>query len=322
MGLQIARLLSQRGANVIIVARDAKKLQAALETVRECAKNPSTQRFTTISADVSSESENERLLAEATAWNHNRVPDVVWTNAGTSQPQLFLESSVGTLRRQMEINYWSHVYLAHKTLRAWLYPDTPYNIEASPKSGKPKSELPRHFIMTSSSVAFVNVGGYATYGPAKSALRALADSLRSEILMYNGARRSKNNTKQAPAPFDVNIQIVFPGTVTSPGLENENKTKHPITHALESGDPVQSELVAATAAIKGLEAGKYSVPTNWLGKLMRLSSMGGIPRDNLFVDTFGQWLTSILWLFIWPDLDSKVWEWGKKEGMQPLKTPA
>jgi 3-dehydrosphinganine reductase len=315
MGLQVARLLSQRGANIVIVARDQKKLQAALEEIKSVAKNPSTQRFHTISADVTSEAENARLLAEATTWNNNQVPDIVWTNAGASRPGLFLETTLDTMKKQMDMNYWSHAYLAQKTLKAWLYPDTPYPAV----DRKVKSELPRHFIITSSSVAFVNIAGYAPYGPAKTALRALADALRYEILLYNGARRSKTNTKQSPAPFDVNIQVVYPGTIKSPGLELENVTKHPVTHVLESSDPVQSELEAAEATIAGLERGQYMIPTNWLGKLMRISSLGGSPRDNIVVDTVGQWVTSIVWLFVNPDMEGKAWGWGKKEGMPVLK---
>ncbi|KAF2202961.1 NAD(P)-binding protein [Delitschia confertaspora ATCC 74209] len=317
MGLKIAILLSQRGANIIIVARDLKKLESALSQVQAAAKNPSTQRFHIISADVTSESENTRLLVEATSWNNGQVPEIVWTNAGSARPQLFLETSFDTMNKQFDINYWSHTYLAHKTLKAWLYPETPHPAADGP--GKLKSELPRHFIMTSSSVAFVNIAGYSPYGPSKTALRALADSLRYELLLYNGARRSTNKTLQPPAPFDVNIQVVYPGTIQSPGLELENTTKHPVTHILEASDPVQSEMEAAMAAVKGLERGEYMVPTNWLGLLLRMGSLGGSPRNNIIIDTLGQWLASIVWLFVGPDMDGKAWGWGKKEGMPVLK---
>jgi 3-dehydrosphinganine reductase len=315
MGREIAKLLAQRGANVIIVARDMKKLESAFEYVKSFAKNPSTQRFHIISADVTSEAENERLLKEATAWNNGVVPEIVWANAGSSAPRLFIESSIETMRQQMDLNYWAAAYLAHKTLKAWLYPETPY-----PRQEKPaKAEAPRHFIMTSSSVAFVGVAGYAPYGPAKTALRGLADALRSEVLLYNGARRSAKTTNVAPAPFDINIHTIFPGTIKSPGLEKENLTKHPVTHALEDSDPEQTELEAATAAIQGLEKGNFFTATNWLGELMRISTLGGSPRDSLIKDTVGQWLTSFVWLFVGPDLDSKVWGWGKKEGMPEFK---
>lgn len=317
MGLHLASQLSSRGANLIIVARDPTKLAKALDFAKQHAKNPSTQRFHTISADVTSESENARILSEATAWNHGCCPEIVWCNAGSAAPMLFVESSMETMRKQMDLNYWAACYLAHKTLKAWLYPSTPYARDAKP-------EAPRHFIITSSVIAYVNLAGYAPYGPAKTALRALCDSLRSEILLYNGARRSSKKGDQAPAPFDINIQCVFPGTIKSPGLEQENKTKHAVTHKLEEGDPAQTEEEAAAAAIKGLENGNYMTATNWLGELMRLSSLGGSPKNSLIRDVLGQWVTTLVWLFVGPDLDGKVWGWGKQEGMpafNPEKKP-
>ena len=258
------------------------------------------------------ESENDRILSEATAWNNGVVPEIVWANAGASKPALYIETSIETMRQQMDLNYWAAAYMAHKILKLWLYPEKPHQAQE-------KTEAPRHFICTSSVVAFVGLAGYGPYAPAKTALRSLCDTLRSEILLYNSARRSTKTTTQAPAPFDINIQCIFPGTIKSPGLESENQTKHPVTHLLEDSDPVQTEYEAALSSIKGLEAGNFMTPTNWLGELMRIGGLGGSKRDNLVKDTLGQWLTSIVWLFVGPDLDGKVWGWGKKEGMQALK---
>lgn len=312
MGREVARLLAQRGANVILVARSADKLQSAMEYAQAGAKNPSTQRFHYISADLTIEAENARVLAEATAWNHGVTPEIVWANAGTSKPGLFVEVKSETLRKQMDINYWAAAYLAHQTLKAWLYPETPYK----PQEKGAKPELPRYFIATASVLAYVNVTGYGAYSPAKAALKSLCDGLCHEMNLYNGARRSKTNpTGQVPAPFDVVIQSIFPATIKSPGLEQENLTKHPATKILEEQDPEQTELEAATAAVQALEAGRYSTATNWLGKLMRFSSMGSARRDSPVVDTLGVWLASIIWLFLGPDMEGKIWNWGKKNGM-------
>ncbi|KAF2002778.1 NAD(P)-binding protein [Amniculicola lignicola CBS 123094] len=315
MGREIAKLLSQRGANIILVARGVEKLQSALEYAKSHAKNLGTQRFHFISADVTSETENDRLLAEATTWNDGQTPEIVWANAGASKPQLFIETSIATLRAQFELNYWAAAYLSHKTLKAWLYPTIPYAKDA-------KTEASRHFIMTSSALGLIDVAGYTPYAPAKSAMRSLSDTLRQEILIYNGARRSKKITAQAPAPFDVEIQLILPGSVRSPGFENENKTKHPVSFLIEESDPDQSPIEAATAALKGLDHGQYMTPTNWLVQILRFSSLAGVPRDNIIKDTLGSWLASVIWLFAGPDCENKVWNWGKKEGMQPFKPEA
>jgi 3-dehydrosphinganine reductase len=318
MGKEIARLLSARGANLILVARTTKNLEAAVEHARSYAKNPSTQRFTYISADVTSEDENARIVAEATAWNNNRTPEIVWAVAGSSTPGLFVETSTDTLRRQMDLNYFATAYLAHKTLQAWWYPSTPYSAQDKRAAPEPS----RQFIITSSAIAFVGLVGYSPYAPAKAALRSLADSLRSEVQVYNAARRSKVFTDTSPAPFDVNIHIVFPGTILSPGYDNEEKTKHPATRELESSDPKQTELAAATAAVQGLEAGNYMTTTNWLVGVMRWGQLGSSERNSIVLDTLGAWITTIVWLIMIPDLNSKVWNWGKKNGMPAFRRNA
>lgn len=313
MGKEIAKLLSQRGANVILVARNIEKLKASTEYAKAAAKNPSTQRFHYISADCTSEAENARLLNEATTWNNGSAPEIVWANAGSSTPGLFLDQKSDTMRSQMDINYWAACYLAHATLKAWLYPDTPYKHGAAPQPT-------RHFIATASVISFCNIAGYGGYAPAKAALKSLCDGLRQEINIYNGARRTKNSaTDCAPAPFDVAINMISPATITSPGEQNENLTKPAVTKKMEEADSKQSELEAATAAIKGLEAGNYSTATSFIADLMRMSSMGSSARDNIVKDTLGMWLTSIVWLFLGPDFDRQIFNWGKQEGMPDFK---
>ncbi|KAH7130739.1 3-ketodihydrosphingosine reductase, Tsc10 [Dendryphion nanum] len=311
MGREVAKLLSQRGANLVLVSRSSQKLQSTVEYAKSHAKNPSTQRFHYISADVTTEAENVRILKEATAWNNGRVPEVVWTVAGASFPSMFLEQSFQTQKEQMDVNYWGPAYLAQHTLRSWLYPETPYE----PREKGAKAESPRHLIITSSTLSFFNVAGYGTYSVAKTGLKALCEGLRYEVLMYNGARRSNAKTKFVPAPFDVNVQIVYPGTIQSPGHEIEEQTKPQVTKILEEADPVQTADTAAYHAIRGLERGQFASPTNWLGELMRLTSIGGAPREAILRDTLGVWLASIAMLFIGPDMDGKTWAHGKKLGM-------
>lgn len=262
------------------------------------------QRFHSISADVTKPEESTRILTEVTAWNNDQPPDIVWANAGASVPGLFADTSIETLRSQMDINYWAAAYLAHAALRLWTIPTTSQKPDAAP--------LPRHFIMTSSSVAFVGVAGYATYAPAKAAMRSLADTLRSEVNLYNGARQ---HSASATSPVDININIVCPGTILSEGYERENETKHPVTKILEEGDPKQTEDEVAAAAVISLEKGHYLITTQLLGHAMRASALGSSPRNNWLLDTVLSWVTSIAWLFIGPDMERKVFNYGKQHGL-------
>lgn len=252
--------------------------------------------------------ENIRLIAEVTSWNHGNPPDIVWANAGMAAPGLFIDTSIETMRAQMDINYWAAAYLAQATLKSWLVPATTPDKSAS----TPSHTLPRHFIMTSSVAAFVGLAGYAPYAPAKAAMRSLSDQLRSEINLYNGARR-KDPSSVSPA--EVKIHTIFPGTILSPGLEEEDKTKHAVTKLLEEGDPAQTEDQVAAAAVKGLERGGYLITTQYLGHAMRAGILGGSPRNNWFVDTVFSWVIAIAWLFIGPDLEGKVFNYGKQHGL-------
>ncbi|KXL47431.1 MAG: hypothetical protein FE78DRAFT_182763 [Acidomyces sp. 'richmondensis'] len=304
MGRGLGRILAQKGANVVIVARDQRKLDEAMKYISAAAKNPQTQRFLSISADVTKPEENARLLEEATAWNNGTPPDIVWANAGSSHPSLFIDTSIQILRSQMDINYWAAAYLAHATLKLWLKPAPIKSRDAT----SPSKVLPRHFIVTSSTVCFCGVAGYAPYSPAKAALRSLADTLRSELNLYNGYRRAH---PENGSPADIKIHCVVPGTIISPGHANEQLTKHEITKQLEESDPAQTEDEAAAAAITGLEKGQYLIATQFLGHAMRAGALGNSPRNNWFVDTVLSWVVSFAWLFIGPDMEGKVFKYGK-----------
>lgn len=207
----------------------------------------------------------------------------------------------------MDLNYFATAYLAQTTLRDWIKPASGKQVVADPKSVKP-----RHFICTSSVACFVGLAGYTPYAGPKAAMRSLADTLRSEVLLYNGARRKDPATGPAA---DIKIHCVLPGTIKSPGYEEEEKLKHPVTKILEEGDIAQTEDEVALAAVRGLEKGGFLITTQLLGDAMRVSTLGGSPRNNILVDTLFSWATAIAWLFIGPDMDSKVYNYGKKNGL-------
>lgn len=211
----------------------------------------------------------------------------------------------------MDINYFAAAYLAQATLKVWIKPSPNSASNVNPKLAKQ-----RHFIMTSSVISFVGLAGYGPYAGPKSAMRSLADTLRSEMNLYNGARRK--DPVNGP-PSDIKIHCVMPGTITSPGFEEEEKLKHEVTKILEEGDPTQNEDEVAKAAVNGLEKGGFIITTNLLGHAMRVSALGGSPRNNWLIDTIFGWVVAVAWLFIGPDLDGKVFAYGKKHGLTASK---
>ncbi|TQB67784.1 3-dehydrosphinganine reductase [Monascus purpureus] len=300
MGKAVACQLAEKGAHVVVVARTVKKLENAA-----AAKDPSTQRFYHISADLTNPVECERVINETVSWNNGQPPDVVWCCAGNSKPGFFIDTPIQTLRDQMDAVYWTAAYTAHAVLRKWLAP--------VPASDESRSRSPRrHLIFTSSTLAFVPIAGYGPYAPAKAAMRGLSDILNQEIEMYNGAR---SRTK-IPAPAaDVKIHTVFPMGILSPGFENEQKIKPGLTKQLEEADRPQTPEEVARISIKALERGDYLITTMMLGQLMKGTALGPSPRNHIILDTLTGWLSGLVILGVTPDLKRKAWNWGVKNGI-------
>lgn len=256
--------------------------------VKAAARNPSTQRFRYISADVADHSYAGPLLAEVIAWNNGRSPDIVWCVAGMSTPDLFLNLDMENMRRQMDINYWGTAEMSHAILKEWLAQDAPVEKE------------PKHLIMTASTIALFTVAGYTPYAPTKGAMRMLADTLSHEVQLY---------------PQDVKIHIVMPGNILSPGFERESMSKPEITKQIEDVDPQQTPDDAARCAIAGLEKGQYIVVLNYLGWLMRWGGLGSSLRNNWLVDAIMCAITVMIIVPIFQiDILGKTRAYGKKHG--------
>ncbi|KAI0997490.1 hypothetical protein K3495_g10698 [Podosphaera aphanis] len=286
MGLSVAKKLAQKGANIIIVARNIDKLEKALEQIKAAAADAS-QWFQMISADVSKSGQSSRIVAEASVFNNGELPDIVWCIAGSAYAGYFIDIPLSVMRQQMDVNYWSCVDMAHAILQGWLAPE---------KHGKGQI---RHLIFTSSAVAFFPIAGYAPYAPTKAAIKSLSDTLVQEVVLYGD---------------EVKIHTIFPGTIQSPGYEKENITKPEITRILEATDPVQSPEVAAAKAIHGLENGEYLVTIGFLGDAMRGCAWGGSTRNNWVIDTALTWITSLVWPFLIFDFDRQTKGYRRKNG--------
>ncbi|KAK9783485.1 putative 3-dehydrosphinganine reductase [Seiridium cardinale] len=287
MGRSAARQLAAKGANLILVSRNAARLEEAVAEAKSAAKNPQTQRFHYISADVSKPDYARDLIAEAVAWNNGQALDIVWCVAGKSTPDFWVEAPLSLTRDQMDINFWGSAEMAHAILREWTGPSAPVVPE------------PKHLIFTSSVLAFVPIIGYGPYNPAKAALRSLADTLVQELELY---------------PQKVKLHVVYPGSISSPGFDRENMTKPEITRIIEEGDPVQSPDEVAAKAIAGLEKGQYSITVAFLGNVLRCIALGGAPRESWFFDTILSWILQVVWFFALYDIFNKIKKFGKKNG--------
>lgn len=317
MGLAVAKKLASCGASIAIVARDEEKLSSALSEIEDKAREPS-QRFLSLSYDLTDPKSAPEILKKVTEWNGGHPPDVVWCCAGYCEPAFFADASIETQRSQMDTLYWSAAYMAHATINLWKTP-TPLDASGSKASSNRNPEdprpLPRHLIFTSSVACLMPMAGYTHYTAAKSAMRALADSLQHEVAIYNGAATSPTLPTTQKPPAEIKVHAIFPMGITSPNYARENELKPSFTHMLEESDKPQSPEEVADAAIRGLDGGQIMIGTSWLGKLMVGAGLASSLRMG-FMDILWNVLGSIIIIFVGWDFRSKALKWGKEKGMQ------
>ncbi|KAK6951749.1 hypothetical protein Daesc_006272 [Daldinia eschscholtzii] len=295
-GLCAARILSGKGANIVIVSRNSAKLEEAIKSIKAAAKFPETQHFHTIVADVSEPNFAEGVVADATAWNHGNPPDIVWCLAGLSTPMLWTDSgAMKAARYNMDVNYFGSAEMSQAIMRAWLLPGQGER-RLSTQGPRPAA---KHIIFTGSVLSTLSLAGHGTYAPSKFALRALADALVMEVLLYPNV--------------PIEVHLVMPNSITTVGYERENETKPQITLQLEGSDKPQDPETVARLAITGIEKGHYFVTTSFMGDLMRWGAMSNSPRNNWFVDTVMGWIVPFIMACVMWDMNSQVSAWAKKE---------
>ncbi|KAF4984571.1 hypothetical protein FZEAL_247 [Fusarium zealandicum] len=291
LGLAAACQLAAKGANIIIAARNVEVLNEAIAQIKQNAKSPSTQRFHLVQPDVTTAAQCTRAISEATAWNAGSPPDVVWCCSGSAHPTL--------------------AYMAHAALKAWLQPAIDGSKTTQPSS--PPSPA-RHLIFTGSFVSLYSFAGFTPYAPSKAAIRSLSDSLSQEMNLYAGAH---------PLEPRVRVHTVFPATMPTKSLDEENLVKTDVTKALEEGDQVLTPNECARRAIAGLENGEELVATSTIIRLVMTSVMGGAIRGGWLtglVNTLLGWVVMVVMVFIRWDMDVRVKRWGRQHGSSGMKS--
>ncbi|KAK0451198.1 oxidoreductase [Desarmillaria tabescens] len=263
LGLAVALLLVKLGADVSIVARNEEKLRAALAEMEKVRKLPG-QILKWYSYDLTQCKSAEAALEAASKGHNGRCPDALFLCAGTSVPGFFVEEDEASMKKGMDNVYW---------VQAWSALAGTKRMVRDNKPGK--------IVLVSSVLGFMSMVGYSSYAPAKHALRGLAETLRSEMLLYG-----------------ISVHIFFPGTILSPGYEVENKCKPKITLKIEETDGGQTPEKAAEGLLKGIQRGHFHISTDLLGNIFRSSTRGASPRNHVLLDdiySFIGWVGFPIW---------------------------
>uniref|UniRef100_A0A8H7NQ38 3-dehydrosphinganine reductase n=1 Tax=Bionectria ochroleuca TaxID=29856 RepID=A0A8H7NQ38_BIOOC len=312
MGLELARQLAAKGANIVIVARRQDRLLKGLEIIEGAALDKKTQRFHQISADLTVASEAVRIVDEVTSWNGGLAPDIVWCCAGCSHPTLFIDTPVEEFSRQMDSNYFSAMYVAHAIMSRWLKNPEENSGSSKETTAKQTAKSARHLLFTSSVLAFHTFAGYTSYSPTKAALRTLSDTLSQELNLYHAAH---------PDMRKVRVHTVFPSGILTEALDEENKIKSDVTKALEEVDKPLTPEVVVSRSLKALEGGDELIAVDPLSWLTKRSMLGGTARSGISV-TY-DWLLAaalaLVMIYVRWDMDKQVRAFGRKFGATGMK---
>jgi 3-dehydrosphinganine reductase len=249
LGLALAKLVARKGAHVSIVARTQSKLDDALKELEANRQSPD-QVFKAFSFSLDTAEESAAALQAASDAHGGQVPDAVFACAGAAKPMYLIEMQPEDLSRGMANGYW---------IQAWTAFAAAKQMVRENKKGK--------IVLVSSTLGYMSFIGYSSYSPAKYALRGLADSLHSELMLYG-----------------IDTHIFFPPTMYTPGFEEENKTKPAITRAIESTDEGLTADQAAAGLLAGVEKGHAHITADLITSLFRASTRGCAPRSNAALD--------------------------------------
>lgn len=156
IGEQIARVLAERGAWLILVARDSQKLESLRQSL------PMAEKHLTLSADLSREEGIAQLqtLAEQFSQRGERI-SVVINNAGTNQFCLFARRPMESVQRELALNLLTPIQITHLALQ-WV-------------------SKPELIVNIGSSLGAIGYPGYATYCTAKAGLHRFSEAMSREL---------------------------------------------------------------------------------------------------------------------------------------------
>ncbi|MFO0576353.1 MAG: SDR family oxidoreductase [Polyangia bacterium] len=231
IGLASARRLAGEGAHVILVARDATRLEQARLEVAGCAREAG-QRIVACSLDVADHAA-VRTRIPALCSEHG-APDLLINCAGRARPDYFERILPEQLDDTLRVNLYSAFHVTQAAL--------PF---MRGRGG--------HVVNVSSIAGFLGVFGYADYSAAKFALIGLSEVLCSEL-----------------RPHKIRVSVLCPPDTDTPGLVAENETKPPETRALSQGAKLLTADAVAEALLRGVRRGRFLIIPGLDGKLIYL----------------------------------------------------
>ena len=250
LGLALAKLLAiNHQAQVTVCSRTEEDLLATTKAIRDAFKEDQFGRIQGIACDVTKPEQVERMITSAEG-AYGPIAMLICC-AGQALPGNFIEQEVEVFKKQIDLNYIGTLLPTHIVVKNM--------VNRQQKGGK--------IVFIASQAALTSMAGYAAYSPSKFAVRGLAEALRHELI-----------------PYAIDVQIAFPGNMSSPGYELEQRTKPEVTKRIEKGEPLQDPMDTAKATLDSIAKGEFALyGGNFSGYFLGRLSRGLGPYGNYLV---------------------------------------
>ncbi|CAA0095659.1 3-oxoacyl-[acyl-carrier-protein] reductase FabG1 [Halioglobus japonicus] len=233
IGHSLAKQYAYAGDNVVLIARDQAKLDAAVRDCKACANN-ALQGIAGVSIDVS-DIDNLPTRVTAVIEEHGE-PDILILCAGIAGNKTFLQMSSSEFDTLIAVNFTASREMARCILPAML----------KKRRGK--------IVFMSSMSGLMGVYGYSGYCASKYAITGFAQALQQEL--YDTG---------------VNAIIVCPTEVATPMIAAETDTVLPQTRLLKDLAGTLPPDRAAGIIIKGIDKNRDIVLTGFVPRLFDFS---------------------------------------------------
>lgn len=230
-GRALALRLAREGAHICVVARGAEALAQTVADMKEAAGDQDTVLIAR-SVDVTDASAVAAMASEVVAALGGL--DLLVCNQGFARTGLVSDVPSEEFGRMMDVNFLGHAYLC----RAFA----PHFVEQ--QSGT--------IVLVASVLGYLGTYGYGPYAASKWAIVGFAECLRQELVLHG-----------------VGVKVVYPGTIDTPGLAQENGDKPKVVWEMESGSPfnkLRSADEVARLILKASEGARFENPLGWDGR--------------------------------------------------------
>ncbi|KAF7367857.1 3-ketodihydrosphingosine reductase TSC10 [Mycena sanguinolenta] len=274
LGLELAKLLTQKGAHVSIVARNQERLDHALTQIEtpmewQAVRKFPGQQLHAYSFNLYTAADSAAALAAVCAPHSGNAPDAVFTCAGAARPMYFVEMTEEDFRRGMDDAYWVQAWTIFAAVKLMV-----------------KQKRKGRLALVSSTLGYMSFVGWGSYAPGKQALRGLADTLQSELMLYP----------------DLSVHIYFPPSILTPGFEAEQQDKPPIVKEVDIPGERNNPRCCSTFIFAGLA----HITSDFIADMFRASTRGVTPKQNWIKDA----VLDMLAYFVAPiwrsDVDRRV----------------